>query len=118
MGGMASRIDSRLLGREDRSCSDNNGRHGPESMKLWDWVDVRYSCRKVHVPNLSACAPQDATAVGVRIVAGEWVQVKQETDISGTLQAAGDVIIDDQTEASGCGKAAGSGGVTSVKLVS
>ena len=70
------------------------------------------------MPNLSACPPQDATAVGVRIVVGEWVQVKQETDISGTLPAAGDVIIDDRTEASGCGDAAGGGGFTSVKQVS
>ncbi len=87
-------------------------------MKLWDWVDVRYSYLTVLVPNLSACPQQDATAVSVRIVAGEWVQVKQETNISGTLQAAGDVIIDDQTEPSGCGDTAGGGSVISVKRVS
>ena len=87
-------------------------------MKVWDWVDVRYSCRKVHVPNLSACPQQDSAAVGVRIEAGKWVQVEQETNISGTLQAAGDVMIAEETEAPGCGDAAGGGGVISVKLVS
>ena len=70
------------------------------------------------MPNLSACPQQDATAVGARIVAGEWVQVKQETNISGTLQAAGDVVINDETEASGCGDTAAGGSVISVKLVS